>query len=372
LAKFFSKGGSHGDSHGSKKGLYVLVGLIVVLFIFLVGVSASDSSNPESCANCHVIEPYYNTWQNSPHANVSCDKCHVEPGTGFVAVKVQRLGEWLAYRSGNVELPIQGTKEISNEACLQCHSNNRVISPSKDIRSGFHADHLGYGTSCVDCHYEVAHTGISQLPAFSPENTEQMEQFKNVSYKDFSLTKTSCLECHDGERVTYNCEVCHSETTIPENHFKNDFGYRHGPYVREDIADCMRCHTGFGKKRDVPGNSIAEKTRNAKFCIDCHEGVRPVTHDAFWSVGHKIPGKASQEGCLVCHDWNKPAEGLRAANVISCATCHEAVPDGHDNPRWYYDHKISVKDKGSFGCFDCHGATSCFDCHTKENVGFGN
>ncbi|MDW7651240.1 MAG: NapC/NirT family cytochrome c [Bacillota bacterium] len=366
----FRKGGGHGESHGNKRGLLVLGGLIILVLLFFSLVAASDSSNPDSCAGCHVIEPYYLTWQNSPHANVSCVECHVEPGTGFVSVAAQRLGERLKY-SEDMELPLEGTKEISSETCLDCHSNNRVISPSLDLRSHWHADHLGYGTSCVDCHYEVAHAGMRNRETFAYTD-EKMDEFRNMDHHDFSLTKTSCLECHDGERVTYNCETCHTETSIPDNHFLADFGYRHGDAVREDVQDCMRCHTGFGKVREIPGDSIAEITRNARFCINCHEGTRPVTHDAFWSVGHKIPGKASRDGCLVCHDWNTPQEGLRAANVITCATCHEAVPDGHDNPRWYFDHKNTVKDKGSFGCFDCHGATSCFDCHTEENVGFGN
>jgi nitrate/TMAO reductase-like tetraheme cytochrome c subunit len=371
MFKFLRKGGSNGDSHGSKKGMYVLGGLALVLIIFFFGIAVSDSSNPESCASCHVIEPYVYTWQNSPHASISCDSCHVEPGTGFVTVKIWRLQEWFAYRGGNVELPIQGTREISDAACLQCHSLNRQITPGLDLKSDFHSDHLGYGTGCVDCHYEVAHTGMSAQAAFAPTD-ENIARFKDVSYQDFSLTKTSCLECHDGNRVSYSCDLCHTDTHIPGNHNLADFGYRHGNAVREDIDDCMRCHTGFGKQRDVPGISIAAKTRNAKFCIDCHEGTRPVTHNSFWSVGHKIPGNASQDGCLVCHDWNEPPADVRKANVITCAQCHEASAEGHDAPRWYFDHKNTVKDKGSFGCFDCHGATSCFDCHTKENVGFGN
>lgn len=377
LAKFgFRKGGSHGESHGSKKkGLYVVGGLILILFVLFVGVSASDMSNPESCAGCHVIEPYYYTWQNSPHANISCDKCHVKPGTGFVAVKMQRFGEWLSYRKNkNITLPLQGDskKSISNEACMQCHNPyNRVITPGVDLNVGFHAEHLGYGTGCVDCHWEVAHAGMSARPTFA-YSEEKIAEFKTISHNQFSLTKTSCLECHDGKRVTYNCSACHTETTIPQNHFASTFNYRHGDAVREDINDCMRCHTGFGKVRDVPGNSIPEKTRNAKFCVSCHEGQRPVTHNAFWSVGHKIPGKTSRDGCLVCHDWKDPQQPMPKANVIACASCHERVAEGHDNQRWYYDHKLLVKEKGSFGCFDCHGASSCFDCHTKENVGFGN
>ncbi|EEG77729.1 NapC/NirT family cytochrome c [Dethiobacter alkaliphilus] len=366
----FRKGDSHDESHGNKKMFYVLGGLIIVLLVFLLGVAATDSTNPDSCASCHVMEPYYYTWQNSPHANVSCDNCHVEPGTGFVQVQAQRISEWITYRTSDVALPIEGNREISDETCLSCHSTNRQITPGLDLRGGdWHAEHLGYGTSCVDCHYEVGHAGLSIKETFEP-TTEVIAQFQETEYRDFSLTKTSCLECHDGERVTYNCEICHTDIGIPDDHYRSDFGYNHGDEVREDIDDCMRCHTGFGKVREVPGHNIAAMTRNAKFCVDCHEGQRPVTHDAYFSVGHKIPALEDQSGCMVCHDWNEPEEGVRQADVITCGQCHDMVPDGHDDPRWYWDHLDVVREQGSFGCFDCHGATSCFDCHTEENVGW--
>ena len=367
MAKFFRWGGSHGN----KKLLYA-GGLLLVIFLSFSGVAATDSSNPDSCARCHVMKPYFYTWQNSPHANISCNSCHVEPNTGFASVLARRISEGIVYLGGDVELPIHGTREISNEACLQCHSLTREITPGLDLQGGqWHTEHLGYGTTCVDCHYEVAHTGMSKKPAFAPTE-EAIAQFQEVDALDFSLTKTSCLECHDGERVTYSCEICHTEMGIPQDHYLADFGYNHGASVRADIAECMRCHTGFGKEREVPGDSIAEITRNAQFCVDCHEGVRPVTHDAFWSVGHIVRGETSPDGCLVCHDWREPEEeGMRAAQIISCATCHEQTPEGHDAPRWYWDHKDFVRERGSFGCFDCHGASSCFDCHAEYNVGFG-
>lgn len=357
-----------GGAHGNKKSLFVVLGIIIIIFFFFSLAMVQDSQSPEFCAKCHVIQPYYLTWQNSAHSNTSCVQCHVEPGTGFIAVKLRNLKELYAYMFKDVTLPIEGTREISSEACLQCHSPNRVITPSKDLQIP-HSEHLNYGTSCADCHPDVAHAGIRAMNTFKVTD-EVLTQFASLGHEEYALTKTGCLECHDGKRVTYNCAACHAETRIPENHDLADFGYRHGPFVHEDIGDCMRCHTGFGKIRDPQGNTIPEITRNARFCLDCHEGERPVTHTAFWSVGHKLPGKADRTGCLVCHDWNKPEPPLRAANIISCASCHEQTPDGHDNPRWYYDHKITVKDAGSFSCFDCHGATSCFNCHTKENVGF--
>lgn len=53
MAKFFRWGGG---SHGNKKLLYA-GGLLLVLFLTFSGVAATDSSNPDSCARCHVMQP---------------------------------------------------------------------------------------------------------------------------------------------------------------------------------------------------------------------------------------------------------------------------------------------------------------------------
>lgn len=355
------------SSHDKKRAFLVLGGVVVILLVFFFTASNVDSLNPVSCVKCHVIEPYYYTWQNSPHAAISCDKCHVEPGQSIVTTKLQRAKEWFVYKTGDVQLPIQGSRDISSETCLQCHSKNRVITPNSDVRSDFHAEHLGYGTSCVDCHYEVAHTGMRKKKPFE-YSEKAMEAFKNVEYSDFGLTKTSCLECHDGKRVTYSCDACHENTSIPESHDLASFPNKHGAYVREDVGECIRCHTGFGKARDPQGETLPEITRNAKFCVECHEGNRPASHNSRWSVWHKLPGKTNFDGCLVCHDWETPQDTADASSIVTCATCHDATPGGHDNKRWFYDHKITVEQEGSVGCFSCHGANSCLDCHTKEQV----
>jgi hypothetical protein len=33
------------------------------------------TSRPEFCNSCHIMEPYYESWQESSHSHVSCIKC---------------------------------------------------------------------------------------------------------------------------------------------------------------------------------------------------------------------------------------------------------------------------------------------------------
>ena len=40
------------------------------------------TSRPEFCNSCHIMEPYYKSWQESSHKNVSCIECHFPPGIG--------------------------------------------------------------------------------------------------------------------------------------------------------------------------------------------------------------------------------------------------------------------------------------------------
>ena len=40
------------------------------------------TSRPQFCNSCHIMEPYYKSWQESSHKDVSCIECHFPPGFG--------------------------------------------------------------------------------------------------------------------------------------------------------------------------------------------------------------------------------------------------------------------------------------------------
>lgn len=70
----------------------IIAGVFCGLLAYLVYMSKAYSylsDNPEVCINCHVMGPYYATWQHSSHKNVAtCNDCHV-PHKYFCQILLQ-------------------------------------------------------------------------------------------------------------------------------------------------------------------------------------------------------------------------------------------------------------------------------------------
>ena len=63
------------------------LGILTGLFFFALHVGRATSylsDKPEACVNCHVMTPYYATWQNGSHGRIAvCNDCHV-PQDNFI------------------------------------------------------------------------------------------------------------------------------------------------------------------------------------------------------------------------------------------------------------------------------------------------
>ena len=65
--------------------LYPLLTVLTAwLFLMMVmaGGAAWYTSRPVFCSSCHIMEPYYKSWQESHHKDVACVECHFPPGVG--------------------------------------------------------------------------------------------------------------------------------------------------------------------------------------------------------------------------------------------------------------------------------------------------
>jgi hypothetical protein len=89
--------------------------------------------DPESCASCHMIAPYVETWKKSEFldykhakAGVGCMDCHQVP------IEKQREHVEKA-RSKTYDAPLR-EREYGNEACFSCHeSYKELIEATKDF-----------------------------------------------------------------------------------------------------------------------------------------------------------------------------------------------------------------------------------------------
>lgn len=147
------------------------LGLLPVLLAFGVGTvgglgaftfgygdgAAYLSRDPAACANCHVMQGHYDTWQRSGHAHVAvCNDCHLPPG--FVGKWVTKMDNGffhsLAFTTGDFHEPIQikpRNRRVTQRACLGCHSD--LVNHMLPAEEG---DEM---LLCVSCHAGVGHRG---------------------------------------------------------------------------------------------------------------------------------------------------------------------------------------------------------------------
>ena len=71
---------------------FLAMGLVGLVFMVEV------SSQPEFCGTCHVMDPYFQSWETSTHKEVACVDCHIPPG---IAHEVQKKNAFsLCWRTG--------------------------------------------------------------------------------------------------------------------------------------------------------------------------------------------------------------------------------------------------------------------------------
>lgn len=136
-------------------GLAALIGVAVGTagYTFLYAKGAAYMTNdPEACANCHVMQSYYDGWRKSSHHAVAvCNDCHTP--AGFLPKYMTKASNgWhhsVAFTSGDFHEPIQArqaNKDIAEANCRRCHTDMTAA-----------VDGHGEQLSCVRCHDSVGH-----------------------------------------------------------------------------------------------------------------------------------------------------------------------------------------------------------------------
>lgn len=131
-------------------------------FTFGYGKGASYlSNNPQSCANCHVMQEHFDSWQHSSHHHVAvCNDCHLPH---YFA------GKWLtkadngffhsvAFTLQDYRDPIQikpRNRRVTQNACIDCHKD--VVHALLPVEHPHSNSKQNEAMSCVHCHSDVGH-----------------------------------------------------------------------------------------------------------------------------------------------------------------------------------------------------------------------
>ncbi|MCU0961351.1 MAG: NapC/NirT family cytochrome c [Pirellulaceae bacterium] len=323
-----------------------LVAACVLLVVAGTGAAGWYTSRSQFCNSCHIMEPYYQSWLESTHRDVSCIKCHFPPGVGEkVRGKVLGLVQLAKYVTQT-----QGPRpvaEIPDASCLRsgCHET-RLLSGRVDYNGiAFdHAKHFPEDESqtvrnmrlrCTSCHSQI------------------------VQGEHMTVTASTCYLCHFRD-THFNeglgaCTRCHQ---IPDKEYDLGGGVMfHHDLAYEEGVDCASCHADL-----VRGNGEVPRER----CAVCHnreDDLQKIGDSAFLHQTHVSDHKVD---CLSCHlTLHHALDPHKIANAAAqCASCH---PNQHQE-------QVALLQGSGARLVAAHPSNmaaarlSCFTCHLEKNV----
>ncbi|MCB0824443.1 MAG: cytochrome c nitrite reductase small subunit [Bacteroidales bacterium] len=149
----------------------ILIGVIIGLglYIFKISNAASYlSDDPETCINCHVMNPQYATWNHSSHREVAnCNDCHVPHNNVvnkyfFKAKDGLRHATIFTLRAEPQVIFIKDEgKEVVQQNCIRCHE--KLVTDNAGIARFETSRHFRMERSCVECHRETPHGRVNSL-----------------------------------------------------------------------------------------------------------------------------------------------------------------------------------------------------------------
>lgn len=149
----------------------VLLGVIVGLMFYILRISNASSylsDAPETCINCHVMNPQYATWSHSAHREVAgCNDCHVPHNNVFnkylfKAKDGMRHATMFTLRKEPQVIFIkEAGKEVVQQNCIRCHE--KLVTDNAGIARFESSRHFRTERSCVECHRETPHGRVNSL-----------------------------------------------------------------------------------------------------------------------------------------------------------------------------------------------------------------
>jgi nitrate/TMAO reductase-like tetraheme cytochrome c subunit len=113
----------------SKRG--ILLGFVLVAgFGSIVTIGGTEaiafSETPGFCGMCHTMDPELKAYDMSPHKEVTCAECHINPGlTGFLKAKINGTKQLYGVVTGQFPTPIPPPDHAdlpsTKVTCLKCH-----------------------------------------------------------------------------------------------------------------------------------------------------------------------------------------------------------------------------------------------------------
>ncbi len=154
-----------------KRTVAVLLGVFFGLAFYTIYISKAHSylsDSPETCINCHVMNPYMNDWAHSSHRNVAvCNDCHV-PHDNIFRTYLFKAQDGLRpppiftlRREPNSIYILEAGRKVVQQNCIRCHSHTISMTFMENVQPGYKNPLLE--KRCADCHRETPHSRANSI-----------------------------------------------------------------------------------------------------------------------------------------------------------------------------------------------------------------
>ena len=130
------------------------------------------STDPAACANCHIMNTQYDSWQKaSHHTSATCVDCHL-PHETVPKLASKAENGWLHSKGFTLQdfhEPIflrEKSQDILETNCKSCHGE--VMHGALPIGNGRIEE-----INCLDCHRSVGHGPTTGLGKFDAKEIER-------------------------------------------------------------------------------------------------------------------------------------------------------------------------------------------------------
>ena len=341
---------------------------------------------------CHtVMQPEFIAYQNSPHSNVECVKCHIGPGAGwFVRSKLSGVGQVFAVAFNTYPRPIPTpvhNLRPARETCEACHWPQKYAADRVDIVTkyaedetnsetktvllmkigggnngiGIHGTHLGRRPGEVLIRYGHSDEARQNIPwvEYTADGTKTV--YKTADAKEdgagLQMREMDCMDCHNRPSHTYE---------LPDRAL--DRAMRDGlisaslPFVKKKGLEILKVAYG---SRDEAGQKIpaafnkyyqdsypaiwsqkqSEVTAAAAQVLAIYNRNIFPDMNVTWGKYPLNVGHTDFPGCFRCHDGGHNATGGKSITQ-DCNACHNLLAMDEANPKVLTDLGITEAKPG--------------------------
>jgi mono/diheme cytochrome c family protein/nitrate/TMAO reductase-like tetraheme cytochrome c subunit len=398
---------------------YVTLGILGLLLLSggVYGWEYTNSSKFCGTA-CHTMPPQDVAYKESPHANVTCEECHIGRASFInqLTRKSQGLHETYYMIFKLYEYPIRAKAlRPARDTCEKCHmpetfsdDSLRVISHYADdlentqssiyliMKTGGGAKREGLGRgihwhivnkveyyTTDELSQNIPYVRVYNDDGTTTEYVDVESGFDKATLEESQLKEVSCVTCHN--RITHEFPFPTESVdealargqispAIPEIR-KRSVSVLSVKYDSREVAfTAINALENYYKGTDYYADHEAEVTSAIQAIKDIYDGTVFHDQEVDWETHPNNLGHINSPGCFRCHD-GKHLNAEQEAIRLECNVCHSIPvvvgkedfvtnieisrglePESHRNPNW-----ISLHNQ----VFD----QTCSSCHATDDPG---